>query len=343
MEGNPVASYIFRKKDQAVTMDTKSTIKIQDEYVHVDPQLLFHRLLTVGTKNGELQNVFDHELCHYPQLCSSVNAIQPSTISSLADALWCSEAEILPGPSETVQYVLDGGALLHRIPWTRRATYDQIFEQYSAYVRTIVVFDGYSDNPSTKECAHMRRSGGTIGVTVYFTSSMALQTKNKEFLSNKPNKHSFIALLSQRLEQAWCEIHQARGDADVLIVQTALTSAAKQDTVLVGDDTDLFVLLIYHAKNVRHNVLFRLETRRVSLKGNRCWNIPAIQALLGSVSLTTLCSCMSFMGVIPRLVFTVWSRNYKSQKIKSDNQFKEQAKVFKEPINMTSSLRVKHP
>ena len=28
MEGNPVASYIFRKKDQAVTMDTKSTIKI---------------------------------------------------------------------------------------------------------------------------------------------------------------------------------------------------------------------------------------------------------------------------------------------------------------------------
>ena len=66
MEGNPVASYIFRKKDQAVTMDTKSTIKIQDEYVHVDPQLLFQRLLTVGTKNGELQNVFDHELCQYP-------------------------------------------------------------------------------------------------------------------------------------------------------------------------------------------------------------------------------------------------------------------------------------
>ena len=69
LEGNPVASYIFQKKDQAVTMDTKSTIK--DEYVHVDPQLLFQRLLTVGTKNGELQNVFDHDLCHYPQLCLS--------------------------------------------------------------------------------------------------------------------------------------------------------------------------------------------------------------------------------------------------------------------------------
>ena len=32
-------------------------------------------------------------------------------------------AEKLAGPSETVQYVLDGGALLHRIIWTRGATF----------------------------------------------------------------------------------------------------------------------------------------------------------------------------------------------------------------------------
>ena len=183
----------------------------------------------------------------------------------LADALWCSEAAILSELSETVQYVLDG-------------------EQYSAYVirkygRTIVVFDGYSDNPSTKDCAHMMRSGGTIGVIVHFISSMVLQAKKEEFLSNKHNKQRFIAVLSQRLEQPVCEVHQARGDADVLIVQTA--SAANQETVLVGDDTDLLVL--YHAKNVRHNVLFRPETRRASQKGNRCWNISTMQALLGSV------------------------------------------------------------
>ena len=206
----------------------------------------------------------------------------------MADALWCSEAEILPRSSETVQYVLDGAALLHRVPWTRGATYDQIVEQYSAYVirtygKTIVVNDGYSDNPSTNDCAHIRRSGGTIGVTVHFIFSMALQTKKEEFLSNKHNKHRFTALLSQKLELAGCEIHQARGDADVLIVQTAITSAAKQETVLVGDDIDLLVFLIYHAKNVRHNVFFRPETRRASQKGNICWNIPAMRVLLGNV------------------------------------------------------------
>ena len=129
----------------------------------------------------------------------------------------------------------------------------------------------------------MRRSGGTISVTVHFTSSMALQTKKEEFLTNKHNKQRFIALLSQRLEQAGCEIHQASGNTDVLIVQTALISAAKQETVQVGDDTDLLVLLICHAKNVRHNVFFKPETRRASQKGNRCWNIPTMRALLGSV------------------------------------------------------------
>ena len=205
----------------------------------------------------------------------------------MSDALSCSEAAILTGSFETVQCVLDGGSLLHRVPWTRGATYDQIFDQYSVYVirkygRTIVVFDGYSENPGTKDCVHMRSSGGTIGVTVHFISSMALKTKKEEFLSNKHNKQRFIALLSERLEQAGYEIHQARGDTDVLIVQTSLTSAAKQETVLVGVDTDLLVLLIYHAKNVRHNFFFRPETRRASQKGNR-WNIPVLRALFGSV------------------------------------------------------------
>ncbi len=65
MEGSSVATYTFRKTDQVVTMDTKSIITIQDEPIHVDPQVLFLRLVMVGTKYGELQDVFNHKLCHY--------------------------------------------------------------------------------------------------------------------------------------------------------------------------------------------------------------------------------------------------------------------------------------
>jgi len=89
-------------------------------------------------------------------------------------------------------------------------------------------------------------------------------------------------LLSQRLERAGCEIHQARGDADTLIVETAVTSASTQETVLVGDDTNLLVLLIHHAKDTRHDIFFKPEPRRMSEKDNRCWNISRLQALLPS-------------------------------------------------------------
>ena len=63
-----------------------------------------------------------------------VNTIRNTTKSILEVATWCSEAANIPAPSETVQYVLDGGAYLHIIPWTRGETYDHIFGQYSSYV-----------------------------------------------------------------------------------------------------------------------------------------------------------------------------------------------------------------
>lgn len=67
--------------------------------------------------------------------------------------------------------------------------------------------------------------------------NMTLLANKEEFLSNQENKQQFITLLSQMLERG-CEIHQVRGDADTLIVQTVLASASMQDTVLVYD-TDL--------------------------------------------------------------------------------------------------------
>ena len=52
-----------------------------------------------------------------------------TTKSILEVATWCSEASNFPRSSETVQYVLDGGAFLRSIPWTRGETYDQLFRQ----------------------------------------------------------------------------------------------------------------------------------------------------------------------------------------------------------------------
>jgi len=85
-------------------MDTKSNSKIQDEHVHVDPQLLFQKLVMIGMKNDKLRNVFDYELCHYyPALFESVSAIRPTAKSIMAEML-CDVLTLqnFPGPSETV-------------------------------------------------------------------------------------------------------------------------------------------------------------------------------------------------------------------------------------------------
>ena len=50
MVGKSVLEHTFRKKDQAVTLNT-SVIKINHDTVNIDPQLLFQRLVTMGTRN----------------------------------------------------------------------------------------------------------------------------------------------------------------------------------------------------------------------------------------------------------------------------------------------------
>ena len=60
-------------------------------------------------------------------------------------------------------YVVDGGALLHRVRWSKGMKFSVIAETYVKYLRrnyhknTTIVFDGYNDK-STKDHEHVRRS-----------------------------------------------------------------------------------------------------------------------------------------------------------------------------------------
>ena len=64
-----------------------------------------------------------------------------------------------------------------------------------------------------------------------------------------------------------------QGDADVLIVETTVPSAVSCETTLVGDDTDMLVLLCFHAKEDSCEVFFKSEIRSGTKKSPRCWNI----------------------------------------------------------------------
>ena len=55
-------------------------------------------------------------------------------------------------------------------------------------------------------------------------------------------------MLSWCLQQNNCPKYQAKGDADVRIVKTAVESAHEKNTVLVGEDMDLLVPLRFYIR-----------------------------------------------------------------------------------------------
>ena len=214
---------------------------------------MFQRLTIVvtGGRFDDPMSMFKCETCSYPPAVFDYTLLpRQANKPALADAIWANtKTHQTAKPTGNVHFVLDGGALLHRVSRPRGLTYDVLCSLYVQYVeckygKATVVFDGYQDGPSTKNCTHERRAA-VYGSTVTFKSDMVAKMKKDEFLANTANKRRFINHLGDRLQRSGYTVIHATQDADLLIVQTAIQSARSVPTVLVGDDTDLLVLLLF--------------------------------------------------------------------------------------------------
>ena len=240
---------------------------------------------------------------------------------ALADAIWkaceCNVSAHIP--NDGIQHVI----VLHRIPWSHGCTYRDICHQYTEYVArknrfAIVVFDGY-ESTSTKDMTQQRRSKGNAGATVTFTADMTIMMRKEQFLANRKNKQQFIFMLSRRTT--------ASGDADLLIVQKAVQSATTTNTVLVGDDTDLIVLLCYHTSLESHDLFFRPEPKK-DTKKPRIWNIKATKQILGPVLCNHILFIHALLGCDTTSCLYGIGKGISLRKFKASSTFREQAKVF---------------
>ena len=162
------------------------------------------------------------------------------------------------------------------------------------YVDPIIVFDGYESGPSTKDIAHIRRTHGVTGPNVAFNEATPFKGKKDSVLSNSENKQRFLNLLSERLLKAGYQVIHAVDDADVLIVKTAISCSEKSDTVVIGEDTDLLVLLCHHVPLENFNVYFWSEGKNISSKAVKCWDIKKTKVVLGE----SVCRCLPFLHAI---------------------------------------------
>ena len=103
--------------------------------------------------------------------------------------------------------------------------------------------------------------------------------------------------MNHYLQLAGCLTEHAEEDADLLIAQTAVQSAATKNTVLVADDTDLVILLCYLRRSrwlrlvhavfdagggtTKKNRIWDIKVTQNELSADICNNILFIHAILG--------------------------------------------------------------
>ena len=167
------------------------------------------------------------------------------------------------------------------------------------YGQAIVIFDGYLAQ-STKHMTHQRRAAGKGGPEVAFTDI---------FLGNINNIQKLINMLSRYLHLSGCHTNHSPEDADLLIVQTALSSANTKNTALVGKDTYLIIILCFYTNLEAHD-LFTYSQTKSTTKPNRVWNVKSMKRQLGAA----VCENILFIHAV--LGCDMTSRLYSLGKLK---------------------------
>lgn len=202
-----------------------SKIKVGDNVIQIDPDVLFHRIWALKKGDEEMTHYLKWELSPFPQEYFNNFGMLKNTKSDLYSLLRKSPVNIRD-PERTF-FVLDEGLLIHKVRWTIGRTFSEILENYVKYILnhygrcTIIIFDG-TKPLSTKESERNRRSNRGSSVDICFTENMELQIQQDKFLQNKNNKNNIIKMLRAKLTTVEIVSKKCSADADRTIVTTAL-------------------------------------------------------------------------------------------------------------------------
>ena len=259
----------IQRKDHARTLDMlQPGIRINDKEVKIDPLVLFCRTTTLLEREEKSNQVssFNHELTPEPTALFRNGVMRKSTKSTLRNYILKMKHRAPSKPVADV-CVIDGNAFLYKIAWVLNCSFGELANQYVRYVQRHfgdqaihAVFDGYSDQLSCKVTEHSRRSESVVvAADVSVTPTLNVTTKRNEFLRNTNNKEQFIRLVCSKLNENGIETSVSDGDADTLIVETAINYAKTKTVIVACDDTDVLAILVHHWSDEMYNILFTTE------------------------------------------------------------------------------------
>ncbi|GBM19966.1 hypothetical protein AVEN_164905-1 [Araneus ventricosus] len=207
---------------------------------------------------------FTFELSPFPLSLFNEEGMRKGTKSSLFSAFTPTKIDAVQGKNNFVE--VDGGHLLHKVVWQRNMNFEDIAKSYLTYLQThygsnvTVVFDGYPSDVngnSAKSAERIRRANLHSSHEIIFNEATCPETSQERFLVNERNKMRFIDLLKQFLQKANVTVKQAVEDADVLIVETAVSVKFQYNNIfVVGEGIDI-LLLLTGLDPMKENLYFR--------------------------------------------------------------------------------------
>ena len=252
LTGKVFSDIKLSRNDRVVSITgSRNTIKVRGQEVVINPTLLFLRITCVIKNKSEMKNYLKYELAKQPPSLFDKGIMRKGNNSTLGNILK-TKSPIHSELSDDACFVLDGGHLLHVVPWPADGTYSDVCLTYISYVEhhygqnTTVVFDGYNNMHSTKSAEQRRRAALTPSADIIFELDMKATTPKKSFLINNNNKARLIDKLMLELQHNGINCKQHESDADHLIISTAMEIAGlnTKPVVVVGTDTDLLVMLV---------------------------------------------------------------------------------------------------
>lgn len=97
-----------------------------------------------------------------------------------------------------------------------------------------------------------------------------------------------VSKQANKMVEKGIKTKHADADADVLIALTAIESAKTKPTVLLGEDTDLLVLLLHHADVTSNSLIFKSGNVSKVNTHIKIWDILKTKVLLGEELCTLL-------------------------------------------------------
>ena len=292
----------------------------------------------IVSQAGELalEEVMTHELSAFPPALFEENDIlrqadKPQLAHAISD--FASDA-MLDSEPRTDSFVLDGGSLLQRLQWMHGETYGEIVRKYSNFIlqqygeRATIVFDGYENGPSIKDNAHCRRARKGMSPCINFTEGSQFTGRKDNFLANSINKQMFISMLSNDLRTQHVSVINATGDADVDIAKCATELACDNSTTVIGEDTDLLVLLLYYVQDESKTLYFRSDKAKYTRKA-ATYHINGLRRLLGFEMCQQLLFLHAFTGCDTTLrIYGIGKKAIFQRLVKKDQQLQRIANQF---------------